>query len=206
MMSQFDATAFQDATGVSRETLERLSAYERLLRKWQPKINLVGPSTLPDLWRRHFLDSAQLYPLLPDAAQVLVDLGSGAGFPGLVLAILGVPEVHLIESDSRKAVFLREAARAAGVTVTVHNKRIETVNGIEADVVTARALAPLADLFGWSFPFLGSRGTALFLKGQALDDELTAAAASGWTMRIERFDSRSDPTGTILRVSDLDRA
>ncbi|WP_449232320.1 16S rRNA (guanine(527)-N(7))-methyltransferase RsmG [Azospirillum doebereinerae] len=205
-MSQFDATAFQDATGVSRETLERLSAYERLLRKWQPKINLVGPSTLPDLWRRHFLDSAQLYPLLPDAAQVLVDLGSGAGFPGLVLAILGVPEVHLIESDSRKAVFLREAARAAGVTVTVHNKRIETVNGIEADVVTARALAPLADLFGWSFPFLGSRGTALFLKGQALDDELTAAAASGWTMRIERFDSRSDPTGTILRVSDLDRA
>ncbi|MCG5241934.1 16S rRNA (guanine(527)-N(7))-methyltransferase RsmG [Azospirillum doebereinerae] len=204
-MNQFDATAFQEATGVSRETLERLSAYEVLLRKWQPKINLVGPSTLPDLWRRHFLDSAQLFPLLPDATRVLVDLGSGAGFPGLVLAILGVPEVHLIESDSRKAVFLREAARAAGVTVTVHNKRIETVTGIEADVVTARALAPLADLLGWSFPFLGSRGTALFLKGQALDDELTAVAG-GWTLRSERFDSRSDPTGTILRVSDLDRA
>ncbi|MGF7174501.1 16S rRNA (guanine527-N7)-methyltransferase [Azospirillum doebereinerae] len=205
MMNQFDVTAFQEATGVSRETLERLSAYEVLLRKWQPKINLVGPSTLPDLWRRHFLDSAQLFPLLPDATRVLVDLGSGAGFPGLVLAILGVPEVHLIESDSRKAVFLREAARAAGVTVTVHNKRIETVTGIEADVVTARALAPLADLLGWSFPFLGSRGTALFLKGQALDDELTAVAG-GWTLRSERFDSRSDPTGTILRVSDLDRA
>ncbi|RUQ73882.1 16S rRNA (guanine(527)-N(7))-methyltransferase RsmG [Azospirillum doebereinerae] len=204
-MNQFDVTAFQEATGVSRETLERLSAYEVLLRKWQPKINLVGPSTLPDLWRRHFLDSAQLFPLLPDATRVLVDLGSGAGFPGLVLAILGVPEVHLIESDSRKAVFLREAARAAGVTVTVHNKRIETVTGIEADVVTARALAPLADLLGWSFPFLGSRGTALFLKGQALDDELTAVAG-GWTLRSERFDSRSDPTGTILRVSDLDRA
>jgi len=205
MMSQFDATAFQEATGVSRETLERLSAYEVLLRKWQLKINLVGPSTLPDLWRRHFLDSAQLFPLLPDGARVLVDLGSGAGFPGLVLAILGVPEVHLIESDSRKAVFLREAARAAGVTVTVHNKRIETVTGIAADVVTARALAPLTDLFGWSFPFLGSRGTALFLKGQALDDEL-AATAKEWTMRSERFDSRSDPTGSILRVSELDRA
>jgi len=205
MMSQFDAVAFQDATGVSRETLDRLSAYETVLRKWQPKINLVGPSTLPDLWRRHFLDSAQLFPLLPDATRVLVDLGSGAGFPGLVLAILGVPEVHLIESDSRKAAFLREAARVAGATVTVHNKRIEAVTGIAADAVTARALAPMADLLGWSFPFLGSRGTGLFLKGQNLDDELTVTTKC-WKMRTERFESRTDPTGTILRVSGIDRA
>ncbi len=205
MMSQFDAIAFQDETGVSRETRDRLTAYEAVLRKWQPKINLVGPSTLPDLWRRHFLDSAQLLPLLPEGARVLVDLGSGAGFPGLVLAILGVPEVHLVESDSRKAAFLREAARVAGVSVTVHNKRIETVTGIAADVVTARALAPLSDLLSWSFPFLGARGTGLFLKGQTLDDELTAAAKS-WTLRCERFDSRSDPTGTILRVNGIDRA
>lgn len=205
MMSVFDASVFQEATGVSRETLDRLTAYETVLRKWQPRINLVGPSTLPDLWRRHFLDSAQLFPLLPEATRVLVDLGSGAGFPGLVLAILGVPEVHLVESDSRKAAFLREAARVAGVTVTVHNKRIETVTGILADVVTARALAPLADLLEWSFPFLGASGSALFLKGQALDDEVTLAAQR-WTLRTERFDSRSDPTGTILRVTGLDRA
>lgn len=205
MMSVFDASAFQEATGVSRETLDRLTAYETVLRKWQPRINLVGPSTLPDLWRRHFLDSAQLFPLLPEATRVLVDLGSGAGFPGLVLAILGVPEVHLVESDARKAAFLREAARVAGVTVTVHNKRIETVTGILADVVTARALAPLADLLEWSFPFLGASGSALFLKGQALDDEVTLAAQR-WTLRTERFDSRSDPTGTILRVTGLDRA
>jgi 16S rRNA (guanine527-N7)-methyltransferase len=202
--SPFDASAFQEATGVSRETLDRLTAYETTLRKWQPKINLVGPSTLPDLWRRHFYDSAQLLPLLPDPARVLVDLGSGAGFPGLVLAILGVPEVHLIESDSRKAAFLREAARVAGVAVTVHNKRIETVSGLAADVVTARALAPVADLLDWAVPLMGPQRVGLFLKGQALDDELTAAAKS-WTMRAERFDSRTDPTGTILRVSGIAR-
>lgn len=204
MMSGFDAGAFQHETDVSRETLDRLAAYEAVLRKWQPKINLVGPSTLPDLWRRHFLDSAQLFPLLPEGTRVLVDLGSGAGFPGLVLAILGVPEVHLIESDSRKAAFLREAARVAGVAVTVHNKRIEAVAGIAADVVTARALAPLSDLLGWSHPFLGSRGTALFLKGQTLDDELTATTGS-WSMHTERFASRTDPTGTIVRMDGIDR-
>ncbi|AWK86052.1 16S rRNA (guanine(527)-N(7))-methyltransferase RsmG [Azospirillum thermophilum] len=204
-MTGFDATRFQDATGVSRETVERLAAYEAVLRKWQPKINLVGPSTLPDVWKRHFLDSAQLFPLLPPQTRVLVDLGSGAGFPGLVLALLGVPEVHLIESDARKAAFLREAARLTGTLVTVHNKRIETVPPIEADVVTARALAPLADLIGWAYPFLGNRGTGLFLKGQNVEEELTDTTKS-WKMRAERFDSRSDPTGTILRVSGIDRA
>ncbi|MBY6264706.1 16S rRNA (guanine(527)-N(7))-methyltransferase RsmG [Azospirillum sp. 412522] len=204
-MSGFDAVSFQEATGVSRETLDRLIAYEELLRKWQPKINLVGPSTLPDAWKRHLLDSAQLFPLLPEETRVLVDLGSGAGFPGLVLAILGVPQVHLIESDVRKGAFLREVARVCEARVTVHTKRIETVTGIEADVVTARALAPLATLFGWAHPFLGPRGRCLFLKGAALDDELTAAAQY-WTLVPERFDSRTDPSGTILRVSHLERA
>ncbi|WP_372397883.1 16S rRNA (guanine(527)-N(7))-methyltransferase RsmG [Azospirillum sp. HJ39] len=203
-MNGFDAVAFQEATGVSRETLDRLIAYEALLRKWQPKINLVGPSTLPDAWKRHFLDSAQLFPLLPEGTRVLADLGSGAGFPGLVLAILGVPQVHLIESDVRKCAFLREVARICDAPVTVHTKRIETVTGIEADVVTARALAPLTDLLGWAHPFIGSRGSCLFLKGAALDDELTATTRY-WTMRTERTDSRTDPTGTVLRVTDLER-
>ncbi|KAA0682855.1 16S rRNA (guanine(527)-N(7))-methyltransferase RsmG [Roseomonas genomospecies 6] len=207
-MSLFDAAAFQAETGVSRETLDRLAAYEATLRKWQPKINLVGPSTLPDAWRRHFLDSAQLLPLLPDGVRVLVDLGSGAGFPGLVLAIMGVPEVHLVESDSRKCAFLREAARAAGASVTVHNKRIEAVasiaTAIAADVVTARALAPLNDLLGWAHPFIQDRGVALFPKGQNVADELTDTTKY-WKMRTERFDSRTDPTGTILRVSGIAR-
>ncbi|MDQ2102944.1 16S rRNA (guanine(527)-N(7))-methyltransferase RsmG [Azospirillum isscasi] len=203
-MSLFDAAAFQAETGVSRETLDRLAAYEATLRKWQPKINLVGPSTLPDAWRRHFLDSAQLHPLLPEGARVLVDLGSGAGFPGLVLAIMGVPEVHLVESDSRKCAFLREAARAAGTQVTVHNKRIEAVAPIAADVVTARALAPLNDLLGWAYPFIQERGAALFPKGQNVAEELTDTTKC-WKMRTERFDSRTDPTGTILRVSGIAR-
>ncbi|WP_448205197.1 16S rRNA (guanine(527)-N(7))-methyltransferase RsmG [Azospirillum sp. sgz302134] len=203
-MAGFDATAFRDATGVSRETLDRLAAYEATLRKWQPKINLVGPSTLPDAWRRHFLDSAQLLPLIPESVRVLVDLGSGAGFPGLVLAIMGVPEVHLIESDARKCAFLREAARAAGARVTVHNKRIEAVSGIEADVVTARALAPLNNLLSWAHPFIGSRGVAIFPKGQNVAEELTDTTKY-WMMRTERFDSQTDPTGTILRVSGIDR-
>lgn len=203
-MSLFDAAAFQAETSVSRETLDRLAAYEATLRKWQPKINLVGPSTLPDAWRRHFLDAAQLFPLLPDGVRVLVDLGSGAGFPGLVLAIMGVPEVHLVESDTRKSAFLREAARAAGASVTVHNKRIEAVSPIAADVVTARALAPLNDLLGWAYPFLQDRGVALFPKGQNVADELTDTTKY-WKMQTERFDSRTDPTGTILRVSGIAR-
>lgn len=203
-MARTDAAAFQRATGVSRETLERFTAYEAVLRKWQKSINLVGPKTLDDVWGRHFLDSAQLRPLLPETARVVVDLGSGAGFPGLVLAILGVPEMHLIESDARKAAFLREAARATGVSVTVHNKRIEAVPPFPAGAVTARALAPVEDLLSWAHPFLGADGTAVFLKGQNVEDELTATTKY-WKMRVERFDSLTDPTGTILRLSGIAR-
>jgi len=201
-MAHTDAAAFQKATNVSRETLDRLAAYEALLLKWQKTINLVGPSTLNDVWGRHFLDSAQLFPLIPESARVLVDLGSGAGFPGLVLAILGVPEVHLIESDARKAAFLREAARATGATATVHNKRIEAVAPFPADVVTARALAPVNDLLNWAQPFLGTEATALFLKGQNVEDELTNTTKY-WKMRTERFDSVTDPKGCILRLSGI---
>lgn len=199
-----DAAAFAAEAGVSRETCERLAVYGEVLRRWQAKINLVGPSTLADVWRRHFLDSAQLHPLLPESAGVLVDLGSGAGFPGLVLAVLGVPEVHLVESDTRKAAFLREAARAAGANVTVHAKRIEMVTGVNADVVTARALAPLTDLLAWTHPFVGSRGVAVFPKGQNVGAELDEAAKS-WAFAVERLPSRTDPSGTILRVRGIAR-
>jgi len=201
-MPIFDAEDFAVATGVSRETLDRLARYESLLRKWQPKINLVGPATLADAWRRHFLDSAQLSPLLPDGTRVLVDLGSGAGFPGLVLAILGVPEVHLVESDARKCAFLREVARETGAIVTVHNRRMEAVEGLVADVVTARALAPLGELVRRAYPFIGERGTALFPKGQNVDQELTEATRS-WNMAAERIPSLSDSSGTVLRITAL---
>lgn len=203
--SRFDAAAFGAETGVSRETLDRLGAYADLVRRWQPKINLVGPSTLDDLWRRHMLDSAQLFPLLPADARTLVDLGSGAGFPGLVLAVLGVPDVHLVESDTRKAAFLREAARVSGTNVTVHARRIDAVPAIAADIVTARALAPLAELLAWAHRFVGSRGVALFPKGQQAEDEV-ADAARIWTLSVERIPSRTDANGAILRVSGIARA
>lgn len=201
-MPIFDAEAFTVATGVSRETLERFASYESLLRKWQPKINLVGPATLPDAWKRHFLDSAQLLLRLPEGARVLVDLGSGAGFPGLVLAILGVPEVHLIESDVRKCAFLREVARETGTNVVIHNRRIEATTGLKADIVAARALAPLSDLVRWAFPLIGDRGTALFPKGQNVDRELTEATRS-WNMMVERIPSLSDSSGTVVKITAL---
>src|SRR5262247_2849484 len=145
---------------VSRETIDRLSAYAALLVKWQSRINLVSAATLADLWRRHMLDSAQLFPLLPPNTQAVVDLGSGAGFPGLVLAILGIPEVHLIESDQRKCVFLAEAARVADASPIIHNKRIEQLEGLSAEVVTARACAPLDQLLTYAQRFLWQDGKA----------------------------------------------
>lgn len=195
---------FQKATGVSRETLDRLSIYADLLVKWQARINLVGPATLPDLWQRHFLDSAQLYPLLPAGTTTLADLGSGAGFPGLVLAIMGVPDVHVLESDARKCAFMREAARMAEVKLTIHNARIEKVPSFRADVVTSRALAALGPLLDLAFPFLGDGSQCLFLKGKTGEDELTAASKD-WNMRIERFTSQTDPSGVILRIQEVSR-
>jgi 16S rRNA (guanine527-N7)-methyltransferase len=202
---------FAESAGVPRGTLERFRTYHALLTKWQRAINLVGPRTLGDAWRRHFLDSAQLWPLVAEAAQgraaTLADLGSGAGFPGLVLAIMaaghGVPlTTHLIEADQRKAAFLIEVARATGTVVMVHADRAESIGNagiIAADIVTARALAPLADLLALAAPLLAPDGVCLFLKGAAVDDELTRARET-WKMTVDRIPSRSDPSGTILRI------
>ncbi len=187
---------------VSRETLTRLRAYVDLLARWNARINLVSPGSLADVWRRHILDSAQLIRHIDRSVRVLVDLGSGAGLPGTILAILGVPEVHVIEADQRKAAFLREAARVADTSITVHPARIEAVKAFPADVITARALAPVVQLLAWSAPFLGESTVCLFLKGQSLRDELTAAQGK-WIMRTQILASLSDPTGHILRVEGL---
>jgi 16S rRNA (guanine527-N7)-methyltransferase len=188
--------------GVSRETMARLERYAELLLKWQKALNLVAPSTLPELWQRHMLDSAQLWPLLPPGTRCLVDLGSGAGFPGLVLAILGVPEVHLVESDQRKGAFLREVARETGANVTVHSRRIEQMPELAAEVVTARALAPLPKLVGLAAPWLEKGAIGLFLKGEAAAEELTEARRH-WTMAVTTHPSRSSPKGIILRVESI---
>lgn len=194
--------AVAETLGVSRETLDRLRAYVDVLTRWNARINLVGASSLADVWRRHILDSAQLIRHIDPAARVVVDLGSGAGLPGLILGILGVPEVHLIEADQRKAAFLREAARLTETRATVHASRIESVKGLPADVVTARALAPLPQLLAWSEPFLTESSVCLFLKGRGLHDELTAAEEK-WIMRTQVLASETDPTGDILRVEGL---
>ena len=182
---------------VSRETLERLEAYVALLAAWNRRINLVGATTMGDPWRRHVLDSAQLLPHLPQAARVLVDLGSGAGLPGLVLAILGVPEVHLVESDRRKAAFLREAARITGAPAAIHAQRVETLPRLTADAITARAVASLPDLLDIAEPFIGRHSICLFLKGRTAEEELTLAAKS-WKMKSRLLPSLSDPGGMLV--------
>jgi 16S rRNA (guanine527-N7)-methyltransferase len=189
---------------VSRETLERLSRYLELLQRWQRAVNLVGASTLADPWRRHILESAQIAPHVPRSAATVLDLGSGAGLPGLVLALLGVPGVQLVESDRRKAQFLREAARATEAPVVVHAMRIEQLK-LRADVVTARALAPLPRLLELAAPVLAPHGLCLFLKGQSALDELTAARQS-WHMHSEIVPSRSGSRGVLLKLEGVGRA
>ena len=190
-----------EATG---EQVERLTAYLELLEKWQARINLVGAATLEDAWRRHILDSAQLRRHLPSGAPVIADLGSGAGFPGLVLAILGAGPVHLIESDGRKAAFLNEARRITGADATVHPVRIESYSGPRADAVVSRALAPLARLLDYAERVAKPGGKALFLKGRQWEDELTEARAA-WHIETSHHPSLADPAGVVLDIDAFNR-
>lgn len=196
--------AFQEMARVNRDQMDRLASYLILLQKWQGRINLVGPQTMLDPWKRHFLDSAQLVPLLPEGRPKVVDLGSGGGFPGMVLAMLSTADVHLVESDGRKCVFLREVARLTDTDVTVHNGRIESLPPLRANVVTARALAPLEHLMDLAQPMLLRGSICLFLKGRAVDSELTASKKN-WKMRVRRIPSRSDPEGVILKLDQINR-
>jgi len=184
--------------------LARLEAYADLLVGWSAHINLVGATTLGDLWRRHLLDSAQLFAHVPPATQSLVDLGSGAGFPGLVLAILGVRGVELIEAAARKCAFLREAARIAAAPVVIRNARIEAVPPRIVDVVTARGCAPLDRLLVLAQPFIGPDTVCLFPKGEQAKEELTAAEQA-WTMDAAFHDSCSDRRGVILCLKRVGR-
>jgi 16S rRNA (guanine527-N7)-methyltransferase len=176
------------------------------LREWNERLNLVSDASMADVWRRHIWDSAQLIPMIPRGTKTIVDLGSGAGFPGLVLAILladrpGIT-VHLVESIQKKCRFLEAVIAATGAPAQVHNMRAEDLKGLKADVVTARALAPLNPLFRLAHPFFHRRTTGLFLKGRALNDELTAATKS-WHLTATPIPSRSDPSGFVLRVTGL---
>lgn len=195
---------------VSRETSDRLTAFVELVRKWQPAENLVAASTLPEIWRRHVADSAQLLAVFPDARRWL-DLGSGAGFPGIVLAILlghkGSGEVHLVESNQRKCAFLRAAIREADAPAVVHAGRIETVlaNWREpVDRLTARALAPLDQLLELASPLLVSGVPAAFPKGQEYPAEIDAARWR-WDFDFTKHESKTGEGSVILDIRNLKR-
>lgn len=189
---------------VDDATLAKLDKYDVLLLKWQKAINLVGPTTLEDRANRHFLDSVQLLRYLPSTDVTLVDIGSGAGFPGLVLAMLGVREVHLVESDIRKATFLREVSRETSLPVTIHDRRVEDCQIEGMQVLTARALAPLVDLLGYMYRLgNGSAQTmGLFLKGVQAEAEI-AKAHKKWEFELESFPSLTEPEAQILRITAL---
>ena len=195
---------FAVGVDVSRETLARLTTYVALLERWQNSVNLVGKGTLNDIWRRHILDSAQLYNLLPSPFGRVVDLGSGAGFPGMVLAIMGATDVELIEANTRKCGFLREVARVTNTQVIINNDRIEGGTPRIADVVTARALAPLPRLLGYAKTYVGPETICLFLKGRRLHQELTDARKT-WKMGITTITSLSDAGGSVLHLRKLSR-
>ena len=203
--------------GVSRETLERLETYAALLQQWQTVKNLVAPSTLEVLWPRHIADSLQLLALAPDA-KIWMDLGSGAGFPGMVVAIalaergqtrgsdFSAVKIHLVESNSRKCAFLAEVARKTRAPVEIHGERIELLvekRRIESvEVVTARALAPLAKLLGYAHPFLSAGTRCLFLKGRDADREIEEAR-DAWQFDVRLVPSQTDEHGRIVILSSV---
>jgi 16S rRNA (guanine527-N7)-methyltransferase len=203
-----DRAAALALTPVSRETIARLDQFVALLLQTQRHTNLIGPASIPELWTRHIADSLQLLDLAPDA-RVWLDLGSGGGFPGLVIAcaLAGRPGavVHLVESTGKKAAFLRHVARELHLPAHVHEQRIEDfIPGFAADVITARAVAPLVKLFGYVAPLLKTGAKALLPKGQDVEAELTEAAKY-WNIEAELVASRTHPAGRIVVVRALGR-
>lgn len=198
------AEEFGRVAGVSRETLTRLQAYEGLLQQWQQKINLVSRTTLSDVWRRHFLDSAQLSQWVdPDTSTL--DMGSGAGFPGMVLSIMRGAPILLAESDSRKCAFLREVRRVSGARAEIFDGRVEALEPATGyGLIIARALAPVSRLLELARPLLARDGYCIFMKGEQVDQELEEAAGA-WTMDLTKHPSVADPRGVILEIRNPDR-
>ncbi|MCF2871480.1 16S rRNA (guanine(527)-N(7))-methyltransferase RsmG [Octadecabacter sp. G9-8] len=191
---------------VSRETMEKLRAYSDLIVKWTKTINLISPASVPDIWDRHITDSAQIYQYAPSSWGHWIDLGSGGGLPGLVISILDQSErpVTLIESDTRKCLFLNTVRRELDLNVTVLNKRINAVDTPPADVITARALAPLTDLMTFASDLLLPTGTALFSKGLTYKEEVDAALEN-WQFEYEAHASHTNPDACVLEISRIQR-
>ena len=193
---------------VSRETSEKLETYAALLAKWNKAINLVAPATLPDLWSRHFLDSAQVLEHGPSTGTWL-DIGTGGGFPGLVCAILAAdsaPDLvfEFVESDQRKCTFLSTVLRETGTNATIHATRVEIISPRNASAVSARALAPLTQLLDYAERHLAPDGIALFLKGAQHDAEI-AKALEMWSFDVQKHTSETDPAGALLTIGNITR-
>ncbi|GAK34829.1 ribosomal RNA small subunit methyltransferase G [Iodidimonas nitroreducens] len=210
------ASLAKERLDVSRETYERLCLYEALLKKWQAKINLIGPVTVDHIWTRHFLDSAQIVAQVRDHSSLYpgaekgekpswLDLGAGAGFPGLVLACFDAGPVHLVESDQRKCSFLRQVIRETGVNATIHHSRIEQLAPFPVDIITARALAPLDQLLAYGEKFCTPQSEYWFLKGRSVQEELTRCQQS-WTVEAELFESWTDPQAILIQIRAASRA
>lgn len=207
-----DREEFIQHFNVSRETMERLTIYADLLIKWQRRINLVGPATIKTLWMRHFADSLELVEHAPGRAENWMDMGTGAGFPGLVIAACGEQknlQIDLVESNSKKCAFLREVSRHIKVSVNIHNCRVEAIDSqaiqeMSLDVVTARALAPLDLLLKLAEKPFENGAVGIFPRGQDIEDELTACAKY-WKMKSEIVDRNYGLPGKILVVHECKR-
>ena len=207
-MEQFEAGAFLAASGATKAQMSDLESYRALLLEWNERMNLVGPSAMDAFWSRHAWDSAQLKSAAPDA-KVWADIGSGAGFPGIVLAILlkSSPDVkiHLIESMTKRCRFLNAVVERLDLPAVVHNVRAETLNLKGVEVVTARACAPLDRLLEFSWPLLRHGALGLFLKGKTGGAEIVDARKR-WNFKASAAPSQSDPSGVVLKIEGLSRA
>ncbi len=209
-MASSDGSGFQNAYGVSRETIERLETYADLIVKWNKVINLVAKSTIDDLWTRHFVESAEAFRVSRVQCGNWTDLGTGGGFPGMVVAIMAkdlAPDVLVtcMESDIRKCEFLRTVSRSTGVKVNILSRRIEESPPQNASVVSARALAPLPKLLGYVERHMANDGVAILLKGENWQTEVDLALEN-WTFSIEKSQSLTHPDSVILKIGDLARA
>ncbi|MBI0075321.1 16S rRNA (guanine(527)-N(7))-methyltransferase RsmG [Commensalibacter sp. M0357] len=189
---------------VSRETIEKLEIYISLLQQWNKKINLVSQQGMDQVWKRHVYDSFQLIRYLDSSVKSIADLGSGGGFPGLILALSTDIPVILIESDKRKTIFLREVLRQTKTQATVLCQRIENVNAISADVVTARALTSLTQLLEFSKNILNKNGYCLFLKGRSVNLEIEEAQKN-WKINYKTFSSQTNADGVIVKINQFER-
>lgn len=203
MMTSMTPEEFQSVLNVPRETMDKFIVYAELLTKWQKSINLVSKSTLMDMWRRHFYDSAQLIDYIQHAkTKTVLDLGSGAGFPGLVLSILGVGEVHLVEAVGKKCSFMNQVIRETGINATIYNERIENMSSFSVDLITSRACADLEKLFDLTSSFRDKNTRCLFLKGEKFEEEIKSAQKK-YSFDVKKYASKTEESGMILSLSKI---